>query len=1027
MRSVVGVSGNPSVDDSTSASGLGHTVSEVDLSEFIIGHDNCEERETGDSEMGEGDLSCSEGFVEEGSVKEDGDKDGLEDESRVRVVVDHTLLGDRESSSLADHEIGPLYAHDGDEVTGLGESKSFSSVADLGSGDDRVLVEVETFTFVPSAARPGVGSSVDVEESDINTVVLVSVPVELGLEGLVQVVGVTVVKGSRVVDISGCGDVSVLKGESEGGAGAYSVIVEDVEIGKESSGSLDKTDLQVSERDKLGIHEMVSLGVTGVSFHDIKLGVLVGERDGGDHISSEINAEDEHGGEGEGDLEDNEENEGGDLRDVGGESVSDRFLQVIEDETTFFDTIDNGAEVIIEQNHITSVLSDLRSATHSNTDIGLLDSRGVIDTITSDGDDFSEVLASVDDQEFLRRSSSGEHNLWLSDPVHNLASLLNFGIIETFFLEVDGGELISVNDDGLAFFHGLLGAHSALVYEPVVLSLLISDDGDLGGNSSGGVLLITSNHNNLDTSGFAFLNGQIYTRARRIVQRDETNESKTVHGEPSLLLAESGVVFLSGHPGFPVFSAEVVGFLVNFGIEVESGETEDTLSHVTEESVSILNSNSVVFAEHNSLLVLENVRASDMDSIGSTLKEDGETILRSVGFTLTGGVSDGGVHVSDHEVELNVRGELDFVRVVISSSVLEDGAGLSVGFESFLGERFVVVKFLEHEGDNELEESGLGSISLNHLINPNLFRFSFLEISFNFSSFSSFLGSFLIPVLGLGEVFNLALHLLGHLTLDETGVGSELEERGGRESEGLYHQLEVGVLDVVLGSGDLLDLLGVTVASLDFVLEGLVIDLAINGLSRDEHVTEGHSVLGESTGLIGTDARGRSESLDGLKVLDEHLLLGHALSGEGKGDRNGTEETFRDVSHDNTDGEHQVSDVVISVSNTEEEESNTEDEGDGTDKLNEKLNFDGEGSLNSLGHHGESGDETNNGGISDLDDNTFTVTVSALSSEETNIIGFENVFFLVTKGLSVLHVYNTEEIIGLSSERGVVNFHFSGG
>jgi len=604
MRSVVGVSGNPSVDDSTSASGLGHTASEVDLSEFIIGHDNCEERETGDSEMREGDLSCSEGFVEEGSVKEDGDKDGLEDESRVRVVVDHTLLGDRESSSLADHEIGPLYAHDGDEVTGLGESKSFSSVADLGSGDDRVLVEVETFTFVPSAARPGVGSSVDVEESDINTVVLVSVPVELGLEGLVHVVGVTVVKGSRVVDISGCGDVSVLKGESEGGAGAYSVIVEDVEIGEESSGSLDKTDLQVSERDKLGIHEMVSLGVTGVSFHDIKLGVLVGERDGGDHISSEINAEDEHGGEGEGDLEDNEENEGGDLRDVGGESVSDRFLQVIEDETTFFDTIDNGAEVIIEQNHITSVLSDLRSATHSNTDIGLLDSRGVIDTITSDGDDFSKVLASVDDQEFLRRSSSGEHNLWLSDPVHNLASLLNFGIIETFFLEVDGGELISVNDDGLAFFHGLLGGHSALVYEPVVLSLLISDDGDLGGNSSGGVLLITSNHNNLDTSGFAFLHGQIYTRARRIVQRDETNESKTVHGEPSLFLAESGVVFLSGHPGFPVFSAEVVGFLVNFGIEVESGETEDTLSHVTEESVSIINSNSVVGGELNSLFVL---------------------------------------------------------------------------------------------------------------------------------------------------------------------------------------------------------------------------------------------------------------------------------------------------------------------------------------------------------------------------------------------------------------------------------------
>jgi len=54
---------------------------------------------------------------------------------------------------------------------------------------------------------------------------------------------------------------------------------------------------------------MVSLGVTGVSFHDIKLGVLVSERDGGDHISSQVNAENEHGGEGERHVEDNEEQE----------------------------------------------------------------------------------------------------------------------------------------------------------------------------------------------------------------------------------------------------------------------------------------------------------------------------------------------------------------------------------------------------------------------------------------------------------------------------------------------------------------------------------------------------------------------------------------------------------------------------------------------------------------------------------------------------------------------------------------------
>jgi hypothetical protein len=521
------------VEDGSSASRLSHTLTQVDLSKFIIGHDDSEEGETGDSEMGEGDLSGTERFVEEGYVTKDSDEDGLEDESSVSVVVNHTLLGDRESSGLADHEIGPLDAHDGDEVTTLGESEGFSSVADLSSGDDRLLVEVETFSFVPSAASPRVGGSVDVEETDIDTVVLVTVPVELSLERFAHVVGVSVVEGSGVVDIRFVGDVSVLKGESESGAGANSIIVENVEVGEESSGSLDNTNLQVSEGNKLGIHEMVSLGVTGVSLHDIKLRVLIGERDGGYHISSEINAENEDGREGEGDLEDNEEDEGRDLRDVGGESVGDRFLQVIEDETTFFDTIDNGAEVIIEQDHITGVLSDLRSATHSNTDIGLLDSRGVIDTITSDSDDFSKVLASVDDKELLRRSSSGEHNLWLSDPVHNLASLLDFSIIETFFLEVDSGELISVNDDGLAGLHGLLFGETTLLDEPVVLFFLVSDDGNLGGNGGGGVFLITGNHNNLDTSGLASLDSKIDTGARGIVQRNESNKGEAKHGEPS--------------------------------------------------------------------------------------------------------------------------------------------------------------------------------------------------------------------------------------------------------------------------------------------------------------------------------------------------------------------------------------------------------------------------------------------------------------------------------------------------------------
>jgi hypothetical protein len=62
-------------------------------------------------------------------------------------------------------------------------------------------------------------------------------------------------------------------------------------------------------------------------------------------------------------------------------------------------------------------------------------------------------LASIDDEEFLGRSSSGEHNFLNGDPVKNFTSLFNFSIIVTFFLEVDSGKFIAVNNDSVGLSH----------------------------------------------------------------------------------------------------------------------------------------------------------------------------------------------------------------------------------------------------------------------------------------------------------------------------------------------------------------------------------------------------------------------------------------------------------------------------------------------------------------------------------------------------------------------------------------------
>ena len=52
------------------------------------------------------------------------------------------------------------------------------------------------------------------------------------------------------------------------------------------------------------------------------------------HVGSQVDAEDGDGAQGEGDVGDDEEEEGGDLGDVAGQGVGDGLLEIVEDQTT---------------------------------------------------------------------------------------------------------------------------------------------------------------------------------------------------------------------------------------------------------------------------------------------------------------------------------------------------------------------------------------------------------------------------------------------------------------------------------------------------------------------------------------------------------------------------------------------------------------------------------------------------------------------------------------------------------------------
>ncbi|KGL79066.1 hypothetical protein N309_06631, partial [Tinamus guttatus] len=52
------------------------------------------------------------------------------------------------------------------------------------------------------------------------------------------------------------------------------------------------------------------------------------------HVSAQVDAEDGDSAQGQGDVGDDEEEEGGDLGDVAGQGVGDGLLQVVKDEAS---------------------------------------------------------------------------------------------------------------------------------------------------------------------------------------------------------------------------------------------------------------------------------------------------------------------------------------------------------------------------------------------------------------------------------------------------------------------------------------------------------------------------------------------------------------------------------------------------------------------------------------------------------------------------------------------------------------------
>ena len=300
--------------------------------------------------------------------------------------------------------------------------------------------------------------------------------------------------------------------------------------------------MQVGEGDQAEVDQAIGASVARRAIHNVGFPGFVRHGNGGDHVRTEIDAQDEHSRQRFRNLHGDVAQERSDFRNVGRKRVRDRLLEVVEDETTFFDAVDDGREVVIHKDHIGSFLGNILTGdTHSNADVTLLEGRGVVDTVAGDGDDFTASLAVFNDEKLMSRGYASPDDLFVIESGVPLGALGNRIFNLSPFTNV-----VTLDDNGGA-----------------VVDVLLVDDVHLLGDGGGGDRVITGDHVHLDASAVALQHGFRNTFARRINERKETDEGEVINREVRLRLLRKLEVVL-----------EARKFLV--------GETEDALTAATE-------------------------------------------------------------------------------------------------------------------------------------------------------------------------------------------------------------------------------------------------------------------------------------------------------------------------------------------------------------------------------------------------------------------------------------------------------------
>merc|ERR1719334_1661412 len=287
--------------------------------------------------------------------------------------------------------------------------------------------------------------------------------------------------------------------KSQGASG----VVEEPPAGGANSGGTDvDTDGHVPEEQPGGDQSLV--GATGRLVHDVEIRGVEGEGSGGQTVSDQVDPEQLDGGQGLRQAKGSGKEDADNLTNIGGDQVADELLHVGIDSTALLNGSDNGGEVVVSKNHLRGRLGDSGSTTHGNTDLSLLQGRGVVDTVSSHGGDLVHSLQVLDNLGLVERLHPGEH-------ARVLAAHLLLG----------GGEIVK------------LSAREGVALGP----LLLGEDADPPADGGGGVLVVSGDHDDTDASLLAELDGGSNLHPWRVKHADDTDEGKV-----DLVLGELGGV-----------------------------------------------------------------------------------------------------------------------------------------------------------------------------------------------------------------------------------------------------------------------------------------------------------------------------------------------------------------------------------------------------------------------------------------------------------------------------------------------------